>query len=195
MKKYTTKEVQKLELEVANRLELDVKNIKFFEGHDTMTGINADLYYKGKKIAHGYDDARRGGMDIRPIDYELETLSAFKDVERLLKAEPEYIHVYDIARSGIPVGGKAPEYKSSHDMEAMINAIANHKQELKEHKKGVIYLEDGEEMLSYWKKTTPEKMVKTPKGLATVQKKVNDLVGNKHTIINAEYLSSIGIRV
>lgn len=42
--------------------EVKLKNLKFHKGHDG-DGFNADLYIRGKKVAHVYDDACGGEFE------------------------------------------------------------------------------------------------------------------------------------
>ena len=189
MKKYNTKETHTLELEVAKKHHVDIKNVKYFKGHDGMQGINADIYHKGIKFATAYDDARGGGMDIRPLDYTTENLSIFKKVEDLLRAEPEYLHIYD-AKPGV----KPREYKSAHNLENLVDALALQKEQEKEYKKGIIFQDKHVERIVSWKSQPLPKMAKTPRGLDVIQKKYDQLKED-YVILNTDFLSSIGIRI
>jgi len=188
-------EVKALELQTVKNLNLDVKNIKYFAGHDGMQGINADVYHNGKKFAHGYDDARGGGMDVRPSDYENNTVATFKDIEDKLRALPKYIHVHTQSRNGKMIGGKPFEYESQVDLASIIDAVADQKEEEKNAKKGIMYVTDEGEVYTHWNMSLPSLLKKYPKtALKTIQKRYDELSA-KYPITNKEYLSKIGVRV
>ena len=193
MIKYNTKEVQALEIKTAKDLNITVKNIKYFKGHDGMQGINADLYHKNKKFATAYDDARGGGMDVRPVDYELTTLTLFKEIETKLRALPKYIHIYTSSRSGKPIGGKPSEYESQVSLDSIVDALALKKEEDKHEKQGIIYKENGKKYVSHWNMSIPQMFKKFPKkALPTLQAKYATLSA-KHEIVNKDYLAEVGV--
>jgi len=195
IKRLNTEQVYKMELAIAKQLNIDVKNIKYFKGHDGMQGINADLYYEGKKFATAYDDARGGEMDVRPISYDTPILAIYKEVEDKLRALPKYILHYDKDRNGKPVGGKMSTWESSTDMADLVDAIARQKQELKEHVKGILYTTKEGEFYAHWNMSLPAMMKKHPKtALPTIQKRYDEL-SSKYPITNKDYLASIGVQV
>jgi hypothetical protein len=195
LKQLNEKQIKNLVLKVAKELNIDVKGIKYFSGHEGMQGINASIYHKGRKFATAYDDARGGEMDIRPIDYELETLDLFKKIERQLKALPAYMQVYDdVDRNGKPYGGKPTYIECSTDLASIVDHIAEYKEELKEAKKGILYIKDGTEYIFRWKISIPQLLKKYPTGaVEAIQKKYNDLVMKGYEITNKDYLTEIGI--
>ena len=196
LKQLNNKQVLALELATAKRLNIAVKNIKYFSGHDGMQGINADLYFNGKKFATAYNDARGSGMDIRPISYsDLDTLALFKDIEDKLKALPEYTHVYDQNRNGKSVGGKPVVFTRRVGLDDIVDAVAQQKEELKESKKGIRYTTDEGEFYAHWNMSLPAMLKKYPnKALPTIQKRYDELSA-KYPITNKEYLATIGVQV
>ena len=199
MKRLSDKEAEEYKLKVAKDLEIDVKNIKFFSGQDGMAGINADLYYKGKKFAHGYDDSNGGGMDVRPSDYELKTMDVFHDIESKLKALPKYIHVHTEDMNGRKLGGDAFEYETQVDLADIVDTIALHKEKVKEKskkdKKGIQYTKPDGDYVAHWNMSIPAMLKKYPeKAIPTIQKRYDELI-KKYPVTNTDYLSSIGIRV
>jgi hypothetical protein len=195
IKRLSDKQVLALELATAKSLNIDVKNIKFFSGHDGMQGINADLYVKGKKFASGYDDARGGGMDVRPSDYEIPTIATFKDIEDKLRALPKYIHVHTEDRNGKKIGGKPFEYESQVDLASIVDAISQQKEELKEDKKGIRYTMKDGDYVAHWNMSLPSMIKKYPKtAIPTIQKRYDEL-SSQYPIKNKEYLSTIGVQV
>ena len=189
--KYNTKQTLELELATAKQLNITVKNIKHFKGHDGMSGINADIYCNNKKFATAYDDARGGCMDVRPYSYsDLKVLEIFKDVEDKLKALPEYIHVYDKTYKG-----KTIQFTTRVDLAAIVDAFGAKKESDSEDKKGIRYSTPDGEYIAHWKMSIPTLLKKYPDtALARIQKKYDDL-SVKHSILNRDYLASIGIRV
>jgi len=193
--KLDSKQTYQFELKTAKELGITIKNVKFFSGHDGMAGINADLYYNNKKFASAYDDARGGEMDVRPSDYENTTVSTFHEVETKLRATSKYIHVHTHAPDGKPYGGKPFEMESQVDLASLVDALARHKEELKEAKKGIQYTTKDGDYYHHWGMSIPALMKKHPKtALASIQRRYDELSA-KYPIRNTEYLSSIGIRV
>ena len=196
MERLNDQETQAHKLKIAKDLELDVKNINFFSGHDGMQGINADIYHKGKKFATGYDDARGGGMDVRPSSYDVPVMAVFHEIETKLKTLPEYTHVHTVDRNDKKLGGKPFEYNSRVGLDDIVDAIAEAKERLKKDKKGIVYKEGDEQYVSHWNMSLPAMLKKFPKNaLPTIQKKYESLVAEKYTILNKSYLSEIGVRV
>ena len=196
MERLNDQEAQEHKLKVAKDLELDVKNIKFFSGHDGMQGINADIYHKGKKFAKGYDDARGGSMDVRPSSYDVPVMAVFQEIEAKLKALPEYIHVHTVDRNEKKLGGKPFEYQSRVGLDDIVDAIAEQKEQRKRDIKGIVYKEGEHQYTSHWNMSIPAMLKKFPKnGLSAIQKKYDSLVAEKYTILNKSYLSEIGVRV
>lgn len=189
--KYNTKQTLELELATAKQLNITVKNIKHFKGHDGMTGINADIYYNNKKFATAYDDARGGCMDIRPYRYsDLKVLEIFKDVEDKLKALPEYTHVYDETYKGKPI-----HFTTRVDLAAIVYAFGAKKESDKEDKKGIRYSTPDGEYIAHWKMSIPAMLKKYPKkAIPTLQKRYDELI-KQYPVKNTEYLSSIGVKV
>lgn len=183
LKSYNTEQLKGIEIRIAKTLNLDVKNIKYFSGHDGMQGVNADLYFDNKKFATAYDDARGGCMDIRPISYENIHLQTFKDVESAIGKYPEYIYVFD--------GGHSMTL--NHDLEALINAIISNKEFLKDSKKGILYRKMGSQYIVSWGSSIPVFLKKSDKALQIIQKKYDELA-LKYKIENVDYLESIGIK-
>ena len=191
MIKYNTKEVYELEIKTAKDLNITVKNIKHFSGHDGMTGINADIYYNNKKFANAYDDARGGCMDIRPCSYsDINVMAMFKEVEDKLKALPEHTLVYNKTYNGKPI-----QFTTKVKLDAIVDAIAQQKESLKEDRKGIRYTTPDGDYVSHWNMSIPAMLKKYPKNaLSTIQKKC-DKLSAKYPILNRDYLASIGIRV
>jgi hypothetical protein len=183
-----TGEVHALEIKTANDLNITVKNIKYFKGHDGMQGINADIYYNNKKFATAYDDAYGGCMDVRPIDYELNTLALFKKVEDLISDLPEYTHLYDN-----PIGGEPKSFTQRITLDNIVEAFSYKKEKDKDRKKGIIYKSGTSEHILHWNMSIPQMLKKYPKNaLSTIQKKYDKLC-TEYEIVNKDYLEEIGV--
>lgn len=183
------------ELKTAKDLNITVKNIKYFSGHDGMRGINADIYLNNKKFATAYDDAHGGCMDVRPCNYDVKTLDTFSKIESELKALPEYEHVFSESRTGIPIGGEPVTMKTRVDLAAIVDAVAQQKEAEKEAKKGLVYLKGGDEYIIQWKGTNLSKLVKKSEGFNIVQNRYNDLIKAGRTVLNLTYLESLGLKI
>ena len=66
-----------------------VKGIKIFEGRGGY-GLNANLYYKGKKVAFVLDEGNGGQLDIRFNSREIEE-EAEKEAREYYKRNPKYL--------------------------------------------------------------------------------------------------------
>jgi len=54
-------------LDNAKALGITLKNVKTFEGHDTMMGFNADVYVDGVLALHAFDSAHGGCYEYRSV--------------------------------------------------------------------------------------------------------------------------------
>lgn len=181
----TKQEAKQLQLKIVKDLNISIKNIKYFSGHDGMQGINADVYFKGNKFAHAYDDAYGGGMDIRPIGYTKDNMQILYDLEKTLNDLPTYT---------IELGNPPKEIIFNHSLDMLIDMLAEAKDDERDFKKGIIYLdENGDQIIAHWKKSTLINMVKTNPSI--VQNRYNKLINEGKKILNVDYLSKLGINI
>ena len=68
--------------------KIELKNVKHFEGHDGMTGLNADIYINGVKCLHVHDAAFGGCFDY--YDYAHNSKDPEK-VKSLIKEFDTYL--------------------------------------------------------------------------------------------------------
>ena len=90
--------------------KLELKNVKHFEGHDGMTGLNADLFINGVKCLHVHDAAFGGCFDY--YDYR----STAKDpemIKTLIQTFDDYIAT--LPEEDHEFGGKKIKIKVDRD--------------------------------------------------------------------------------
>ena len=96
--------------------KVKLKNVKTFEGHDTMLGLNADVWIDGVKCMHLHDSAHGGGFEYHDFAYgskDPEKIKGLiKNLEDHIKTLPETKHTF---------GGKTISIKP--DMDGFLNDI------------------------------------------------------------------------
>jgi hypothetical protein len=70
-----------------NKSDITIKNVKMFEGHDG-TVLNADIFVRGKKIAHVYDGAYGGEFEYTPL---FKNDSELKENRKILEELQEFV--------------------------------------------------------------------------------------------------------
>lgn len=112
-------------------------NVKFFEGHDTMIGFNADVYINSIKCFHVYDSAHGGCYEYRNYVYDNPKAEQIKTNIKLLE---DYIQT--LPPKDIKVGsGKTLKLKV--DMDVFIEDYVEAYQKQKEAKKQKKLMETG----------------------------------------------------
>ena len=160
-------------------IDLKIVNHKDFKGHDGMMGHNLDLVYKGKKIAHSYDDAWGGGSRYTPLG-EFDT----KEYNDNKKAFDELV-----AEVKEATGDKYPQMK----LDCLVEDLINEKVMQKDFKKGIVCKHPSGHEVYGWKIQIPAFIRKYKNGLEEVQKYYDELKADGKEILNAGYLQSIGI--
>ncbi len=182
----------KKSLENAKKEGLTIKNLKTFGGHDGMMGINADIYWQGKKALHIYDDAWGGPLDIQPIG----GFNKDKDGEHSIS--PELSKNRDLLKK---LTKKYPYSKNWEDsLEGVLNELVTEelaKKDFKKIEKKGIVLEDS---IVTWKAGTISNMLKKyshqkDKVMAMVQKGYDECIADGEKVLNTVYLESIGINL
>ena len=176
-------------IEIAAKLGISLKKVSTFKGHEGMTGINADICLDGKPFAHAYDDACGGEMDIRPEGYTKENREIIQSLSEKIQTFPTY---------DLNVGGKI--HKVKHTLEDVVNALVDaellKKSMKKDEKKGIVYEEDGKQMISSWKGFSLDTLVKHPQGRGILQAAYMGLKIRKGvTILNLDYLKKVGVEI
>ena len=114
-------------------MKVEVKNIKFHQGHDGMYGLNADIYIKGVKCMHVYDDA--WGGDYMYTDYAYESKNSEK-IETLIKEFEDYIKT--LPPEKINIGGEIKEIPMTKDM--LVNDLIEEYKKKKEKRRMKKYM-------------------------------------------------------
>jgi hypothetical protein len=180
-------------LENAKFLGLTVKNIKTFEGHDTMPGFNATVYINGKKAFHAYEPASGGCMEYRPCDGKSnyrEVNDLIQELEDKLLTRPKYECHF---------GGKDHMFQDNLDIviDALVSDWEWQKVITKNQGKGLlIQKESGFSTISF-KAGSIHVMLKKYKHeevINLLEKTVKRELAKGETILNLEYLKRIGVK-
>lgn len=184
-------------LQLAKELKISLKNIKTFVGHDTMLGFNADLYIDNKKILHIFDDSYGGSMQYTPAlnnqTYK-EVYQIQNNINEQLKQMPPII---------IELSNRTMEVKENLDgiCTALVSEWEwNKKIKRDQHKGLLIELESGNgyNVMAWKKYGTITDMInklglQITRGL--IQTSLNKLIKENKSILNKNYLTSLGIKL
>jgi hypothetical protein len=184
-------------LSLAKELKISLKNIKTFVGHDTMLGFNADLYIDNKKILHIFDDSYGGSMQYTPAlnnqTYK-EVYQIQNNINEQLKQMPPII---------IELSNRTMEVKE--DLDGICTALVsewewNKKIKKDQHKGLLVELESGNgyNVMAWKKYGTITDMInklglQITRGL--IQTSLNKLIKENKSILNKNYLTSLGIKL
>lgn len=181
-------------LENAKTLGITIKNIKTFEGHDTMPGFNATVYINGKKSFHAYEPASGGCMEYRPCDGKSnyrEAADIVQELEEKLEALPEYKTHF---------GNKDHMFKDNLDcvISALVSQWEWQKVINRNKSKGLLIETDGGFRTVKFKAGSIAQMLKKHPQQAVammLQGHVQKYIKDGETILNLEYLKSLGVKV
>jgi hypothetical protein len=184
-------------LQLAKELKISLKNIKTFVGHDTMLGFNADLYIDNKKILHVFDDSYGGSMQYTPTlknqTYQ-EVYQIQDEINQQLKQMPPIT---------IELSTRTMEVKE--DLDGICTALVsewewNKKIKRDQHKGLLVELESGNgyNVMAWKKYGTIIDMInkfglQITQGL--IQASINKILKENKTILNKDYLISLGIKM
>ena len=183
---------------------MDITVKKFLTFHTTdMDGVNCDVYFDGVKVGQAYDDGMCGELNFQP-DYTPQVQKLVKELEDHLLTLPEFDLNADKKYHDTPMMHRT----SIEDLinEAIDKALqektdkANKKKFEKACLTGVVIgVPKGDHYFTYsWKHVKLADMVKLPMGRNTLQAKVGLAkmeLKEGETILNADYLRTLGIRV
>jgi len=180
-------------IENANKIGVTLKNIKTFEGHDTIPGFNADVCIDGKVVFHAYDSAHGGCYEYTPArESKLKHNEVWKvtqELEDKLKTFPKH---------KTTLGGREYEMRDSLDciIGGLISEYEYQKTFKKDSKKGVLFEVEGGHSIVSWKVGNIAKLIKVfgiQKAKEMIQTQVRVMEMEKKVILNKEYLMSVGV--
>ena len=108
--------------------KVTLKNIKFHEGHDTMIGLNADIWIDGVKCMHVHDDAYGGCFEYHNFTYQNPKA---EQIKTLIKNLEDYIA--QLPEKDYEFGGR--KHKMKVDMDMYINDLVEEWETEKNRKK------------------------------------------------------------
>ena len=167
-----------------------LKNVKFFEGHDTMQGMSADIWINGTKCMHVYDSAHGGCYEYTNHNYDDKTKSLIKHLEDYIATLPEREYEF---------GGRKHSIKIDMDgfLEDIIQEIEQKKvdkKRLKLQKQAILFGFDVKSNYSYLKFKRP--LSEIPQLL--MQQELNKIVKkhctNGEIILNTN-LKELGVTI
>jgi hypothetical protein len=179
-------------------MEVTIKRLKTIEGHEGLA-FTCEVYCDGKKIGLAHDDGNGGEVDFQLHPYTDANRKLVEQLEAELATRPKVDINIDKLFDGKPM-------MVQPDLQWAINSAVDtelrkkdaEKMERKK-KQGILY---GKNLsycnLAYWNNMTLESMRLMPRGTDTVQAKINyikDHLNAGETILNAEYLKSLGWKV
>jgi hypothetical protein len=106
---------------------VQIKNLRFFEGHDTMQGMSGDIWIDGVKCMRVFDSAHGGCYEYDNYSREPKVLSLIKNLEDHIKTLPPQTHIF---------GGKT--MTMNVDMDGFINDITERMQLEKQMKNKIL---------------------------------------------------------
>jgi hypothetical protein len=137
---------------------LTLINYKEFQGHDGIPGFNADLKYKGKKIAHAYDDAWGGPYRVDVLgDYDSPQRLENKKLLDELLADIEVNYVLEDKWE------KRPDKNTL--LEFLISDLTNELDRKKDEKKGIMVKHGAGYQIYGWNVQIPTLLKKYKRGL------------------------------
>ena len=162
---------------------LSIVNYKTFKGHDGMRGINAEIKYKGKKIASVYDDARGAEYQYSVLGYGTPKYTENKALFNQLLKEVKTLDKV-----------KTLDFELDPCLDFLIDDMCNEKDMAKDAKKGLLIKTNWGYEILQWNVQIPTLIKKYRNGLEVVQKEYDKQKSTK-TILNTKYLESIGITI
>lgn len=178
-------------LATAEKLGITLKKLKTFPGHDGMEGFDADVYVNGLPALHVYDSAHGGCYEYSPIGTDYK---AARQIEADLEAKLEEFPEHEIEMCG-------RSFMSRDTLDFVIGTLVSEaqfqKNIKKDSKKGILVeTENGYETISF-KAGSITSLLKNYEQEAVammLQGHVQKLLKDGNTILNLEYLKSIGVK-
>ena len=166
--------------------KIQLKNVKYFEGHDTMQGMNADVWIDGVKCMHVYDSAHGGGYEYRNETYKNpkaeQIKSLIKNFEDYIKTLPARTYVMGGTTSTFPV-----------DMDGFICDLAEQMEMEKQMKRKILVGIPNSTQYSYYNFKMP--LAKVPQGqLQASILRIKSNLEKGEVILNTN-LTALGITI
>lgn len=182
----------KTSLEIAQELGITLKNIKTFNGHDGI-GIDAIVCVNGKPVARLFDSARGGCYEYQPLgkDYPKDTWAKIAEIEKLVSSYPE---------TEFSLGSS--KFMMKPTLDAVCDALADEHEMQKTIKKGEkkgLVLKRGDDIsIVTFKAGTIDGMLKKysrEQVLGLLKTTCEKYIANGETILNLEYIKSLGVEL
>ena len=187
-------------METTNNIDLKLSGFKSHRGSEG-EGFNADLNYKGVKIAHVLDQANGGEFRYEVLGEIIkDDKGKYKDSTRRdsnkrlfekLEAEITKLPKRTMGE-GVHQGGEP--YKIQPDLDTIVDDLVNVLLMKKDQKKGILVKTDSGYSITGWNVSLPT-ILKSINGKALIQNIYDKLKAEKSDILNTEYLVSIGIKI
>lgn len=182
----------KTNLEIAQELGITLKNIKTFNGHDGI-GIDAVVCVNGKPIARLFDSAHGGCYEYQPVgkDYPKDAWAKIAEIEKLVASYPE---------TEVSLGSSKFMMKPSLDgvCDALADEYETQKTVKKNEKKGLV-LKNGDNIsVVTFKAGTIDNMLKKysrEQVISLLKKTCEKYIAEGETILNLEYIKSLGVKL
>jgi hypothetical protein len=193
---------KQLELQLADQIGITLKKIETFKGHDGMMGVNADICLNGKSFASAFDDAWGGEMRIEVLgSLRANRAGDYVATDKRRKSKEAYTEVMTSLKLAPPIEWEYGDQKYSRliGLDDIVNALVDRHMAKKDEKKGVVYHEKDKKHVQYiqgFKVQIPTLIKKYGKEAAIkdLQGIVDAVLEKEATILNQEYLQSIGVK-
>ena len=166
---------------------LKLINYKTHRGHDGCNGFNADIVYKGVKIAHVYDSAYGGCYEYNALASKGYDDPKYKENRKMLDA---------LMSKAKQLPKVQTEYgELDNDLDLVISELINQLNIKKDEKKGVLVKStrhSGWEIVGF-KTSIPTTIKKWSDGLDAIQKIYDEQKKEDAKILNKEYLQTVGV--
>lgn len=176
--------------ELLSRLQL--VNYRTHQAHDGY-GMNADLKYNGVKIAHLYDDGWGGEIRCDAIGKFIKNDKGEYVQDKTLRTNNELLRKLNDEIEQLPPWGYEGKQYPYH-LDTVIGELECLTQVRKDEKKGILIERVGGHAIIKWHSPIPKLLEKYRDSLNFIQEAVDEAIADGETILNVEYLKSIGIK-
>lgn len=172
-------------------IDLNVVGYKSLRGREGY-GYNATLVYKGKKIALAIDDASGGCVHYQPLGKVILDANGNYVQNAQLKENTLLLKELEKEVEALPAL-KTQWGNLDMNLDLYVEELINDLQRQKTQSKGV-QIKRGDTFATVgYKESIPNFIKKYRNGLELIQKIYDDMIAKGETVLNTEYLKSIGI--